>query len=119
MRTLTISVPSLPVLSPNRRGARMSSKVTTERDFARQVIDLAHLYQWRVHRNWTELHSPKGWPDLVLCRPPRLLFVELKSEKGRTTPEQESWLADLQACGQYTCVWRPSDWDEIVKVLGW
>lgn len=60
--------------------------------------------QWRSQGG-----SGKGFPDLVLARPPVLLFVELKRELGILSPEQEEWLAALDACGQRVYVWRPSD----------
>ena len=36
----------------------------------------------------------------------RLLFVELKSDRGRVSPEQQAW---LDALSPYSCVWRPAD----------
>jgi hypothetical protein len=35
--------------------------------------------------------------------------VELKSELGRTSPEQEEWLAAFAQAGVESHVWRPSD----------
>ena len=35
--------------------------------------------------------SAKGFPDRVAIRPPRLMFVELKKERGRIEPEQQAW----------------------------
>mgnify|MGYP001563405723 CR=1 FL=1 len=31
----------------------------TEADFSRAVISLAKTLGYRVHRNWTEIHSPR------------------------------------------------------------
>lgn len=62
----------------------------------------------------------KGWPDLVLVHPGigRILFRELKSDKGNPTPEQTEWLTVLRTSGLDACVWRPGDWDnDIVPVL--
>jgi len=59
-----------------------------------------------------------GWPDLVLTRNGRLLFVELKAEKGKVTGIQTEVLETL---GVIPCaevhVWRPSDWPRILEVL--
>jgi hypothetical protein len=52
----------------------------------------------------------KGFPDLVLVRPPELIAVEVKRELGRTTVEQDEWLADLAAAGVEVYVARPSTW---------
>ncbi len=92
----------------------------TEADFQQQVIDLARLCGWRAHYVRESRGSPHGWPDLVLCRPPRLIFAELKVEsvtKGKLTPDQIAWLEELHLCGVATYVWRPSNWDHIVEVL--
>lgn len=60
----------------------------------------------------------KGFPDLVLVRPPRVIFAELKSEKGSLALEQEDWFTQLCACdGVETYLWRPRDLDDIVKVM--
>ena len=50
-----------------------------------------------------------GFPDLVLVRKGRLLFVELKSEIGKVSPQQRKWLDDLDKAAE-TYVWRPEDW---------
>jgi hypothetical protein len=33
---------------------------------------------------------PPGWPDITLILPQRVLFIELKSKRGRLTPEQKN-----------------------------
>lgn len=87
------------------------------------VIDLARLRRWRIHhsrpafqqsgRFSTPLTGHKGLPDLILLRPPRLLFVELKVARGKLSPGQVQWGAGLQACdGVEYFVWRPADWLE-------
>ena len=52
----------------------------------------------------------KGFPDLVLLREDRLLWRELKTERGRVTVEQRAWLDELVAAGQDAGIWRPSHW---------
>jgi hypothetical protein len=46
-----------------------------------------------------------------------LLFVELKAERGEVTPAQQGWLDALSKCSVECYVWRPSDRDEIARVL--
>jgi len=90
----------------------------TEKQFRQQVIDMAKMFGWKCYFTWASIHSPRGIPDLVLCRPPRLVLAELKTMKGKVTPHQQEWLDLLEQCpGVETFVWRPSDWDEIVAVL--
>lgn len=101
-----------------------------EADLERAVLQLAGLLGWRRAHfrpamlrsgRWaTHMAGDTGFPDLVLAREGRLLFVELKSEKGKTTPEQDHWLAELgDVPGVVALVWRPADWTsgEIDRVL--
>lgn len=85
----------------------------TEQQFQRAVIEYAQILRWLCYHSWTSIHSSKGFPDLVLCRPPQLIYVELKSEKGRVSTDQRTWLDSLIACGCEAYLWRPSDWPEI------
>lgn len=91
--------------------------VQPERSFQRQVVDAARLLGWRCYWTWNSLHSPKGWPDLVLIRRPRIVFLELKGERTPVTDEQRETIAELQACGLVARIVRPADWDEIERVL--
>jgi hypothetical protein len=50
-----------------------------------------------------------GWPDLVLVRD-RVLYVELKTAKGKLSVEQRVWRAALEGCGEEFHVWRPEHW---------
>ena len=63
-----------------------------EKDFQRQVLELAKLYRWHAYHPALSKWSERGWPDLALVRPPRLVFAELKSESGKVTEHQERWL---------------------------
>ena len=101
-----------------RRDFMSSNSIkVSERDLREQIRDLCKLFGWRMYFSWTSLHSPRGFPDLVLVRDSVILAVELKSEKGKLTPEQEEWLLALSKAGVKTFIWRPSDWDNIVSTL--
>jgi hypothetical protein len=89
----------------------------TEKQWQQQVLDLATLYGWRHFHDRDPRGSDSGWPDLVLCRPPELLIVELKSQHGHLTRAQSEWLAALRACGVQVDVWRPSQFDEVHERL--
>jgi hypothetical protein len=58
-----------------------------------------------------------GWPDLCLIKGSRLIFAELKSEKGKLTAAQVTVLNALEATGHEVFCWRPSDWDSVCEVL--
>lgn len=93
--------------------------VVTERDLREQVRELCELYGWLIYFSWSSIHSPRGFPDLVLAHPEkkRVIYAELKSEKGKLTPQQEEWIAALGDCGQEVYVWRPENFEQIVEVL--
>ena len=94
------------------------SPALTERELTGYVADLASLFGWLRFHPWLSRHSPAGFPDEVLCRPPLLVFAELKSERGRLKPEQAAWLDALgQVPGVEAYVWRPADLDRIAEVL--
>lgn len=95
-----------------------------------KVLDLAKMFGWhRMHTRaayqpgagkWmTPLSGEKGYPDLTLVRPPRLVFAELKSDRGYATPEQKEWLALLDSVpGVEVYLWKPRDLEDIAKILG-
>ena len=99
-----------------------------EASFEAVVAEVARLAGWRVvhfraartSRGWRTptSYDADGWPDLILVRPPRLVFCELKSETGRLSERQSDWLAVLRLLptAEVFC-WRPSDWDSLVEIL--
>lgn len=107
----------------------MARGITPEASFQSAVIDLAHLYQWRVahfrrartKHGWTTAVGAegKGWPDLILCHERRgiILVRELKVPPNRTTSEQDEWLRVLRAVGVDAGVWTPRDWPNIEYTL--
>ena len=52
-----------------------------------------------------------------MVRDGKLIFAELKTEKGNLTKAQAWWLAGLKQAHPHVYVWRPSDWSEIEEVL--
>jgi len=112
------------------------TKKYTEGEFAGQVEDLLERFGWlwchfrpaRTMRGWrTAVTGHKGFPDYVAVRPPRLIFAELKSEKGEVSPEQTEWIDTLRKCETKTpkmfrgqpevYLWRPSQIEEIAGIL--
>jgi Holliday junction resolvase len=59
----------------------------------------------------TQGNSSKGFPDIVAVRSPRVLWIEVKTNTGRTTPEQKQWVESLRSSGQEAHVLHfPRDW---------
>lgn len=57
--------------------------VQTEAQFQAAVVQLASLHSWVSYHTHDSRRSDPGWPDVVFCRPPELLIVEFKTDKGR------------------------------------
>ena len=90
----------------------------TEKQFESQVKDLAKIFGWRYYHTWRSIHSPAGFPDVIMVRPPRLIFAELKSDKGKPSPAQEAWLNDLKGCPTVEVyLWRPVDFEAVMEIL--
>lgn len=115
----------------------------TEAAWQAQVVGLALFYGWLVYHPPANRPDAKGrrqdvtpgYPDLTMVRGPELIFAELKAERGRYGPGQETWLEALQevaagvaamdealdgaeldvASGTTVDVytWRPSQFDEV------
>jgi hypothetical protein len=105
----------------------MTLPAISEKEFMSQVIHLAKLFRWKVAHfrpgltksgKWrTAVQGDgKGFVDLVLVRE-RIVWAEVKTDKGQLTPEQREWIAALERAGQEVHVWRPSDWKLIEEVL--
>lgn len=84
-------------------------------------MDYAKLRGWRiVHIRNVKVNGiytvpyegDTGLPDLILARAGRVVLAELKSERGRPTPAQQSWVD-----AAHGFVWRPSSWPLIVEEL--
>ncbi len=88
----------------------------TEKAFMAQVIQLAQLFRWKVYHTHDSRRSEKGFPDLVLVRE-RILFVELKTDKGKLTKEQMEWLHVIELAGGSGHIWRPIYWADIERAL--
>lgn len=95
-----------------------TSTTLSEQAFQAQVLDLARLTGWLCYHTFDSRRSAPGFPDLVLVRPPVIIFAELKTDAGTLRPEQHGWLDALGACpGVDVFLWRPGDWKRIEEVL--
>ena len=93
-----------------------------ERTLEGHVVNAARKLGWLAYHTYDSRRSAPGFPDLVLVHPRTynaVIFAELKTEKGRVSPEQQIWLDSLADAGARTYVWRPRDWfsGEITRVL--
>jgi hypothetical protein len=87
----------------------------TEKQLQAAVVELAGWCGYLVYHPWLSIRSAGGFPDLTLVRridhgPPRLIFVELKSERGLVSARQKQWAAALLAAGAEVYTWKPVHW---------
>lgn len=84
-----------------------------------------HFRPARTEKGWrTLLQGHRGLPDIIAVRDSRLLFCELKAERGQLSPAQWDWVMDLgrlKGPGETVevYIWRPSNWfnGTIMEVL--
>ena len=100
-----------------RSGTFLRDGSASEKAFSQQVVDFARLNNWMVYRTWNSVHSPSGFPDLTMVRDGRLIFAELKAERGKLSDDQAQWIQELRMCVP-VYLWRPSDWEQIVEIVG-
>ncbi len=113
-------------MGKSERSKGVRGEALTESAFMQQIIDTARLLGWKVAHfrpaqtkdGWRTpvAADAKGWPDLCLVRD-RIVWIEVKAEVGRVSPEQADWVAAITAAGGTALVVRPSMWDEIVAAL--
>jgi VRR-NUC domain len=83
----------------------------TEAQLQKAILDLcAYLGAKCFHVYDSRRSAGSGWPDLyIVTKDHRVLIRELKSAKGRLSPEQKEWIAALYEAGQDVDVWRDTD----------
>ena len=123
----------------------MTAPAWSESEFQRHVLALARQFGWGISQgSWQRvqeeaaqygvtpppmdglayhtrysLGSDAGWPDLVLVRRAdrRLLFAELKTDRGRVSARQSAVIELLRHVGAEVYLWRPADLPEIGEIL--
>ena len=71
----------------------------TETDIRRQIQDYLRIRGWFVFYILQGLGAYKGIPDLIAVKNGRVLFIELKTARGRQSDYQKQFQADLEAAG--------------------
>lgn len=119
----------------------LASQVS-EKVFQGQVMRQAKLLGWEAYHTHNSKRSVEGFPDTIFIYPtpealelaapgqfekrlqdltsfPRvpLVVAELKKVDEYPTPEQRLWLALFRQVTDHVYVWRPTDWEEIHRVL--
>ncbi len=101
----------------------------TEAEFKNIIIGVAKRFGWLIHHDlpamssggrWaTHVQGDAGFPDLLLVHPTgkKILALELKSERGKTSPLQKRWLLAFEQAGVYATVMKPSDMEYVLYLL--
>ena len=93
----------------------------SERSFQMAVERECRNYGWRYYHvrdsRSVSGKAGKGFPDLVIMRPPCLMFVELKLEFNYCSREQDQWLRGLKGCGQHAFVLTPKRFPQFIATL--
>lgn len=80
-------------------------------------VGIAKVLGWRCYHTLKSRGSEPGFPDWTIVRD-RVIFVELKTEKGKLTEAQVMWIGALNAAGAEVYVVRPRHLDAMAWVLG-
>jgi hypothetical protein len=107
--------------SPNLFKAQSTAKMESERDFQNVLEREMRLQGWNVYsimRSDLAKATLAGYPDITAWRDDRLIFAELKTDKGRLSTAQEEVLASLENLpSAEVYVWRPRDFDQIRPII--
>ena len=93
----------------------------TEGIFVNRILTTAREKGWLAYHTHDSRGSAAGFPDIVLVRPPAVIFAECKTNdtvRSKTTTAQDTWLAALAECpGVERYLWRYDDWPAIKERL--
>lgn len=89
----------------------------TERELRQSLVHAAREFGWKVYFSWTSIHSPAGFPDLCMVRGTRLIFAELKTDKGKVSEPQQEWIDALRGTPAECYLWRPTDIEQAYRIL--
>jgi hypothetical protein len=101
-----------------------------EAELQENIIKIARDCGWLAYATYRSYRSEPGFPDLVLVRPPSVIFAEVKTQKGRIRkgkwnaarsrwlPGQDDWATGLERCPgvEYFLV-RPANYYEFTDRL--
>jgi len=96
---------------------RVEFESQPEKTFQTWLVELAEAHGWLVYHTYDSRRSQPGFPDLCMVRGQRIVFAELKSQKGRVAASQQNWLTALGATAVEVYLWRPSDREQIEETL--
>lgn len=89
----------------------------TEAQMQKGIIATAKQLGFMVYHTTYAIGSERGYPDLHIVGHGLSWFLELKGPNPKVYPEQEAWIAALQANGHDARFVYPADYDEVLATL--
>lgn len=78
------------------------------------IVECARALGWMVYHPYDSRRSAAGYPDLTMVNGHagvgRVIFAELKTDKGALTVAQHDWLVEIMCTPAEAYIWRPADW---------
>jgi len=91
--------------------------MTEETDNKKQIRDWLQLNGWFVFPVLQGLGAYKGISDLIVCKDKVVLFIEVKTRKGKLSTYQRDFRDDIESHGCNYVVARC--FEDIVNYLRW
>lgn len=100
-----------------------------EDEFAKRIEETLDWLKLRWHHETDSRKSKAGFPDYCIVGPYGILFLEIKSAKGKVSPKQKEWIEDLASAEAVSdasdsfhpavtaYVAYPEDWDRVLSDL--
>lgn len=87
------------ITDPGGEGVVKLSVKLTETDIMRQIREYLQWHGWYVIRNQQSLGSHPGLSDLTAIRAGRVLWIEVKTAKGKLSKAQEKFKQCIEMAG--------------------
>lgn len=71
---------------------------------------------WHV-KYFANSFTPVGIPDVLAVVNGKFVAIELKAEKGKTSPLQDYNIKEIERCGGIAIVLRPSGFEDFKKLI--
>lgn len=100
--------------------------LAAERDLQDAIRTAALRNNWLFYHTHRSDRSDRGFPDCCCVKDGRMLFLEIKAQKGRVSPKQRAWIDALEDVPMVTAaVVRPApkhdgelSFDDALELLG-
>ena len=104
-----------PAADFNKKLARAMSEAELQKEVNNLLT--ANGWRWTHFRTAittaghyvTAISGDKGFPDVVAVRPPRLVFIELKTERGQMSEDQLEWMGNLSMVNRAGEEWTETE----------